>query len=286
MITIKSLSKTSFDDIFIAFQEAFKDYEMQLNKIELQTMLNRRGFEPDLSFGAFQKNRLVAFTFNGIGRYQGLKTAYDTGTGTLKEYRGQGLATRVFEFSLPILREAKVQQYLLEVLQHNKKAISVYEKLGFKISREFNYFVQDQDKVNLKLKPLDPSYRIHPVDLDGEEAIAGFWDFTPSWQNDFNAINRKAGDFKMVGTYYKSNLVGYCILEILSGDLTQIAVDKPYRSLGIGSHMLREIIQYNKHPSIKVINTEIECKSITQFLESRSVPLRGKQYEMVLRISK
>lgn len=284
MIEIKSLNKTSFDVIFKAFQEAFKDYEMQLNKVELQTMLHRRGFVPDLSFGAFQNKRLVAFTFNGIGRYQGLKTAYDTGTGTLKEYRGQGLATRVFEFSLPFLRKAKVQQYLLEVLQHNKKAISVYEKLGFKISREFNYFVQDQEKVNLKLEPLDPSYQIQPVVLNGDKSIAGFWDFAPSWQNDFNAINRKAGDFKMVGAYYKNSLIGYCILETQSGDLTQIAVDKPYRSLGIGSHMLREILRYNQHPSIKAINTEIDCTSITDFLESRSIPLRGKQFEMVLRI--
>lgn len=285
MIEIKSLDRTSFDDIYIAFQEAFKDYEMQLNKKELQVMLLRRGFVPDLSFGAFENNTLISFTFNGIDLYQGLKTAYDTGTGTLKEYRGQGLATRVFEFSLPFLREAKIQQYLLEVLQHNKKAISVYEKLGFNISREFNYFIQDQKKLNVKLKPLDPSYQVRPVVIDSDQSIAGFWDFTPSWQNDFDAIKRKGGDFKMMGAHHKNRLVGYCILETQSGDLTQIAVDKPYRRNGIGSHMLREIVKYNQHPSIKVINTDITCTSITQFLESRSIPLRGKQFEMVLRIS-
>lgn len=284
MTAFKSLNKTSFDDIYLAFKEAFKDYEMQLNKDELQLMLKRRGFVPDLSFGAFEKDRLVAFTFNGIGTYQGLKTAYDTGTGTLEEYRGQGLATRVFEYSMPYLKKAGIQQYLLEVLQHNPKAISVYEKLGFKISREFNYFVQEQEKADLKTKPLDPSYQIQPVVIDNDLSIAAFWDFTPSWQNDFDAINRKAGDFKMVGAYHKNRLIAYCILETQSGDLTQISVDKPYRRNGIGSHMLREIVKYNQHPSIKVINTDITCTSIVDFLESRSIPLSGKQFEMVLRI--
>jgi len=284
MTAFKSLNKTSFDDIYLAFKEAFKDYEMQLNKDELQLMLKRRGFVPDLSFGAFEKDRLVAFTFNGIGTYQGLKTAYDTGTGTLEEYRGQGLATRVFEYSMPYLKKAGIQQYLLEVLQHNPKAISVYEKLGFKISREFNYFVQEQEKADLKTKPLDPSYQIQPVVIDNDLSIAAFWDFTPSWQNDFDAIKRKGGDFKMMGAFHKNRLIGYCILETQSGDLTQIAVDMPYRRLGIGSHMLREIVKYNQHPSIKVINTDITCTSIVDFLESRSIPLSGKQFEMVLRI--
>lgn len=284
MFEIKSLHGISYKDIYTAFQEAFQDYEMQLNKAELQVMLNRRGFVPGLSFGAIHKNRLVAFTFNGIGLYRGRKTAYDTGTGTIKEFRGQGLATRIFEFSLPFLKEAKVQQYLLEVLQHNKKAISVYEKLGFKISREFNYFIQEQVKINLNYKPLDPSFQIESLELDSDETIAGFWDFVPSWQNDFDAIHRNAGDFKMVGAYFNKRLIGYCIFETHSGDISQIAVDRPYRRKGIGSHMLREVLKYNQHPSIKVINTDIECTSITRFLESRSIPLKGKQYEMVLGI--
>ena len=51
-IEIKSLKNTSFDELFEAFRQAFAEYEMQLNRTELQAMLKRRGFDPELSFAA------------------------------------------------------------------------------------------------------------------------------------------------------------------------------------------------------------------------------------------
>jgi ribosomal protein S18 acetylase RimI-like enzyme len=144
---IKSLAQTDFGTIYQAFNQAFADYEMQLSSIQLQTMLKRRGFNPDLSFAAFEGNDIVSFTFNGIGNFNGLPTAYDTGTGTLKLHRGKGLATQIFEYSIPYLREAGIRQYLLEVLQHNTKAVSVYRNLGFETTREFNYFVQKNEEI-------------------------------------------------------------------------------------------------------------------------------------------
>ncbi|MDR1504997.1 MAG: GNAT family N-acetyltransferase, partial [Prevotella sp.] len=144
---IKSLSETDFGVIFHAFNQAFADYEIQLNRQQLQTMVKRRGYNPGLSFAAFEGNEIVAFTLNGTGNFNGIATAYDTGTGTLKRYRGKGLATQIFEYSIPYLREQNIKQYLLEVLQHNTKAVSVYKNIGFEVSREFNYFRQENEKI-------------------------------------------------------------------------------------------------------------------------------------------
>lgn len=89
MIEIKSLEGISFERIYKAFSLAFSDYEVSVDEIEFKSMLKRRGFNPALSFGAFFDGNLVAFTFNGIGKnYNGRFTAYDTGTGTRKEFRG------------------------------------------------------------------------------------------------------------------------------------------------------------------------------------------------------
>ncbi|MCD8073384.1 MAG: GNAT family N-acetyltransferase, partial [Alistipes sp.] len=85
---IKSLASVSFEAIFEAFSSAFSDYEMQLRKVELAAMLRRRGFDPGLSFAAFDGDAITAFTLNGIGWFDGKYTAYDTGTGTLPQYRG------------------------------------------------------------------------------------------------------------------------------------------------------------------------------------------------------
>lgn len=87
-IKVKSLKDIHFDVIYEAFNQAFANYEVQINKVQLQTMLKRRGFDPELSFAAFDGDKIVVFTLNGIGDFKGIRTAYDTGTGTLKEYRG------------------------------------------------------------------------------------------------------------------------------------------------------------------------------------------------------
>jgi len=281
METIKSLDKIGFDLLFETFKEAFKDYELQLNPKELQTMLNRRGFFPELSFGAFDGDKLVSFTFNGIGLFNNIKTAYDTGTGTLKEYRGKGLATKVFLYSLPYLKKANISQYLLEVLQHNTKAVSVYQKIGFTVSREFNYFSQKVDDLKLNQKPMSPNYNIQPIDLSFSKLMTEFWDFAPSWQNSFEAIARKSEDFKIFGAFEGQNLIGYCVFEPNTGDITQIAVHKGHRRKGIATNLLETALKSNHHSSVKCINTEIGCGSITAFLESISLPLKGTQFEMI-----
>jgi len=281
METIKSLEKITFNSLFIAFNDAFRDYEMQVNKEELHIMIHRRGFVPELSFGAFEDDKIIAFTLNGIGFFNGVKTAYDTGTGTLKEYRGQGLATKIFTHSIPFLKAADVTQYLLEVLQHNTKAVSLYKKLGFTISREFNYFVQKNENISLHSKEIHLPYYLQQADLSREELMIDIWDFIPAWQNSFEAITRKPDDFRIIGAYKDQKLIGYCIFEPKSGDITQIAVDKEYRRKGIASILLKELLKFNLHGSVKVVNTEVDCGSITGFLQSNAIPLKGKQFEMI-----
>jgi len=281
METIKSFKRISFNALFEAFNEAFLDYEVQLNKIELQSMLHRRGFVPELSFGAFKEDKIIAFTLNGIGFFNGVKTAYDTGTGTLKEYRGQGLASKIFSHSIPFLKDAGVSQYLLEVLQHNAKAVSIYKKLGFEVSREFNYFLRNNGNMKFCSKIANPAYKVKRMDLSQAESLSEFCDFNPSWQNSFESIFRKTDDFKAIGMFNDHKPLGYCILETISGDITQIAVDRKYRRKGIGTQLIKEILKYNLHDSVKIINTEVDCESITGFLQSNSIPLCGKQFEML-----
>ncbi len=278
---IRSLQKVSFDRIFKAFRSAFEDYEVQLNKNQLKDMLKRRGFVSSLSFAAFEGEDIVSFTLNGIGVFNGQKAAYDIGTGTIKEFRKKGLVSEIFNYSLPFLKEAVIQTYILEVLQHNSKAISAYQNIGFKVSREFNYYIQKNEEVRLENPILDSSYRIQQIKLPPGNLITKFWDFTPSWQNSLISIKREPNNFKVFGVFMKQKLIGYSVLEPNSGDLAQIAVDSEFRRKGIASYMLKEILQYNKHHSIKILNIQADCKSISDFLKSIDVLLAGKQFEML-----
>lgn len=270
--------------MFKAFEQAFADYEMQLNKVQLQTMLNRRGFNPELSFAAFEGEEIVAFTFNGIGHYNGIPTAYDTGTGTLKEYRGKGLATRIFEYSIPFLKDAGINQYLLEVLQHNTKAVSVYRNIGFEVARELNYFIQRIEEIHNGISNVNSYYSIKQIDIEVFNSIPDFWDFTPSWQNSFESIKRAQNDFVSLGVFSDKELLGYCVFEPASGDITQLAVDKQHRRKGIASLLLWEIMKQNKYDTIKIVNTDILCTSITGFLEAKNIAAKGKQFEMIRKL--
>lgn len=284
MELIKSLKGINFDLIFESFKEAFSDYEVQLNKEELQAMLIRRGFNPKLSFAAFKGGKIISFTLNGIGHFNGKKTAYDTGSGTLKEYRGQGLATKIFNSSIPFLKEAGVSQYLLEVLQHNKKAVSVYKKIGFEISREFNYYVLKNEEYRPIGKIMQSDYRIEQISKTESESMIKFCDFNPSWQNSFDAINRNSSDFIINGVFKENKLLGYCVFEPISGDVTQIAVDKEYRRNGIATNLINEVLKHNKRDSFKVLNTDTNCESITKFFEANSIIPNGKQFEMIMQL--
>ncbi len=284
MIEIRNLSLLSPDELFTTFSEAFADYEITLDKEEHQRMLNRRGFDATLSYGAFEDGRLVSFTCNGIGSFNGLPTAYDTGTGTLKEYRGRGLATQVFEASIPFLVEAGIRQYLLEVLQHNDPAVSVYRKMGFEVSREFNYFVAATDALHLQDKPLPGDYILKPISMDELGDPLAMWDFAPSWQNSFEAIGRKPEDFSIIGICCKNHLTGYGIVEPASGDVTQLAVHPEHRCKGLGTVILSELVKMNRHIGLKSVNTDTASTATEAFFISNGLPLKGKQFEMIRKL--
>ena len=282
---IKSLAGVGFDVIFKAFAQAFADYEMQVDRAQLQVMLKRRGFLPELSFAAFEGDEIVAFTLNGVGLFNGVLTAYDTGTGTVKEYRGRGLATQIFEYSIPHLKERNIRQYLLEVLQHNTGAVSVYTNLGFKVTREFNYFMQRNEEVHCESKQTENFYSIRPISVESLAVIPYLGDFHPSWQNSMESIARMASDFIYLGAFVGTGLVGYCVFDPISGDVTQLAVNQSYRRKGIASSLLAEMLRLNKSENIKVLNTAISCESITAFLQAKNIPVKGKQFEMIKKIA-
>ncbi|MDE7122882.1 MAG: GNAT family N-acetyltransferase [Alistipes sp.] len=291
---IASLEGVGFDTLAEAFARTFADYDTQWDKEELRRMLRRRGFDPALSFGAFDKGRLVAFTFNGIGWHGGRATAYDTGTGTCAEWRGRGLAGRIFEHAAPRLKAAGVRRYLLEVLQHNAPAVAVYRKAGFETARSFAYFRAAREQVARRLEvgswPTQGGARtrrsaaaectLRRVAPEELAAATEFRDFEPSWQNSFAAVERAATDLMLTGAYDGPRLVGYCIAEPASGDIAQIAVAHDRRREGIGSHLLAHAVAAATSSTIKIINTQIGCASIEGFLASLGIEEQGRQFEM------
>ena len=279
---IKSLEHTDFEALYLGFGRAFADYEIHFEKDEVRSMLERRGYTPRLSFAAFDKGEIVAFTLNGTGIFGGIPTAYDTGTGTVREYRGQGLAGKIFSHSLPFLKEAGIGQYLLEVLQNNNAAIGVYRGMGFETTREL--YCHRQSKELIENHSVNGDCRIEPVDADFVRQAQGFCDFNPSWQNSIDSITRGRSGLTCLGAMLDGETAGYCVLDASTGDLAQIAVKPEHRRRGIGSRLLHEATESMKTDFIKVLNIDSGNRTLPAFLESKRIGLASKQYEMILRL--
>jgi len=278
---IKTLKGVAFTEIHRAFTKAFIDYEIPPMSIDqLEQMLSRRAFVLDLSLGAFENDEIVSFTFNGIGNWNGVLTAYDTGTATVKEFRGQGLARKIFNETVSVLKNEGITHYLLEVLQHNDKAVNLYKSMGFEVTREFDYFVADIDKLTL-FKKASKKLEVKEMNLPSHIDQSNFWDFDPSWQNSFDSIHRTPHKFAAYGAFMNDLIVGYAITEFDSGDITQLAVHKKYRRQGVGTELLTKLIKSYRVDSIKAINTDSLNLGIKSFFKSVGIDLSGKQFEMI-----
>lgn len=280
MMEIKNLEHEDFETLFQCFEKSFSDYEIRFEKEEVRSMLKRRGYDSRLSFAAFDNGEMVAFVMNGIGTFNGISSAYDVGTGTIQQYRGRGIAGDIFAFSMPYLKEAGVRQYVLEVLQNNRKAISIYQRMGFEVTREFDCFRQTIAQVDWRKS--NGGCQIMPVDMDSVRRAQDYCDICPSWQNGIDSIVRGGVNMTCLGAFIDGRMVGYCVIDANTGDLAQIAVQSEYRRRGIASRLLQEATVRMKTGFVKILNIASDHRAMRLFLESNNIPLASKQFEMIL----
>src|SRR5262245_21007537 len=115
MIRYSFLNNTPIATLHQAFVAAFADYQvnMRMSLDEFTFRLRRDGVDPAISGGAFDGDQIVGICLNGSGKWQGEATVYDAGTGFLPQYRGRGMASEMFHFMNPQLKERGFNQYLL-----------------------------------------------------------------------------------------------------------------------------------------------------------------------------
>lgn len=61
------------------------------------------------------------------------------------EHRKSGKATALLLDTIDTLKQAGIKTFYLEVKKSNKQAISVYEKVGFKVVREIKNYYENED---------------------------------------------------------------------------------------------------------------------------------------------
>ncbi|RYE23290.1 MAG: GNAT family N-acetyltransferase [Sphingobacteriales bacterium] len=284
MLQIKNLAHTPPEALFKAWDNAFSEYARSWTFEELQIMLQRRSYNATLSFGAFDGDELVGFILNGSGHYNGIYTAYDTGTGVIKSYRGRNITAQIFGASLLKLKAAGIKQYLLEVLSDNETAINIYNKAGFKINRTLNYYIQSVADIKLISSPGIDNYSIVHVQIKDVEDKQDLLTSLPSWQNTLTSVANSPKRFVILAVYKQNELVGYGIVEPATGDVPQLAINKEQIDNGIASGLLSKMLSYNKSNQLRFINVDSRDTTMQKFLAGANISLSGSQLEMSLQL--
>ena len=269
-MTFRTLTDGDFDAVLEAFGESFSDYVVPfaLTADQLREISARRGVRFDLSVGAFDGDRLVAFTLNGFDG----TTAYDSGTGVLPTNRRQGLARGVMERSMPNLRAAGAQRYLLEVIKANTRALRLYESLGFTTTRSLACWKFDSGAVanaNVSIRLIEPDWR----------ELASFRDVEPSWQNSDASMVRARAPRSVLGAFDGDLLTGFAIVFPLTHDLAQLAVRHSHRRRGVGAALLARAVGH-AGGNVRALNVDARDESIAAFLRASGGTLFVEQFEM------
>ena len=278
MITYRLLSAADSAKLYECFLEAFSDYQvdMKASREEFEQRLVRDGVRLEISAGAFDETRMVGFYMNALGDWKGRPSAFDAGTGVIPAYRRQGIAEELFAFMMPRLKEALVEQYLLEVLTGNERAVALYRKLGFVDTRRLAVFRRSAPLFT------DADPEIRRIDEPDWELFKSFWDGDPSWQNSIDAVERVANDRVVICAYVDGTSVGYGIAFKPWVSLMQLAVAPAHRRKGIGSKILSALQrEVSGTDSLKVTNIDERLKGTLAFYESNGFKMVLEQFEMV-----
>ncbi len=281
MIYYNPLDNVEIETIYKTFLSAFIDYTVPLNLpyLQFKHMLTRRGYNPQISVGAFNHNQLVGIVLNGQRNWNGKTTAYDLGTGVIADFRKQGITTNLLQIAQKQFCSAGIEQYLLEVITSNTAAVQLYKKNGFKIQREFQCYELERE-----ICMQDLFYTVNHVSKLDWEQVEDFWDFRPSWQNSIESVETLSDSFIYSIVCKNNAIVGYGIIDKETGDIPQIAVDKNWRRKGIGSSLIVDLVHNTKAHKIKLLNVQDQSHSIEQFLLKVGFKNSVRQYEMLLKL--
>jgi ribosomal protein S18 acetylase RimI-like enzyme len=274
-----------FRRLYDAFIEAFSDYVVPfaLSETQFRNHLNLNAVDLTRSVGCFEGERLIGFSLNGFGIWNGKSSVYDAGTGVIPRFRRRGLSKKMFDAMLPRFQNEGVKQFLLEVIETNTKALSLYERLGFTQVRELALLQRDEKSTSSADQPKD--LKLRDIEEPNWNQLTTFWDGNSSWQNSVAAIERSRPMKRIIGAFVNKECVGYIVFSSTFGRIAQLAVDKAHRNRGVGTTLL-DVLQANTSEGfpLQVINIDKSLGTTMNFFYNRGFYPKVSQYEMLLQM--
>ena len=276
------LNEDDFPKLYACFLEAFSDYVIPfaLTEAQFRNHIRLNAVDLERTIGCEEDGRLVAFSLNGFGSWNGKRTVYDAGTGVVPSHRRRGLSRGMFEMMMPVFTESGLEQFLLEVVTTNAGAITLYESLGFRTVRELALLQRDRPLDRAATVP--DGVEIREIAEPDWSIVSSFWDGQPSWQNSSDAITRSVANKRIAGAFVGDQCVGYVVSSAKFGRIAQLAVEPGHRRAGIGTALVLAIQDDMADGfSMQVINIDKASTSAMDFFNKLGFYERLSQYEMV-----
>lgn len=273
MYTYDTLEKVPLHEMARCLNLAFSDYAVpvHLEETELPGFFAASGIEEKRSFGAFLDGRLIGFLFHACHPYQGQSAAFAVGAGVVPGHRGKGVIASLFALAEQRLRQISTEAYYLEVLQQNERAVALYERLGFSITRELAVL----RAVANHNEPAAEGAAWAP--FTGLDLAEGCRRARYSFEHSDHVLVLHPERY---GVVYRKNdkISAYCIFSKADGSLCQLG----YRSL----EDLRKVVQtlLERYGCITAKNIDSDDAEVLDMLASLGFQTVVKQFEMVKRL--
>ncbi|MGL4643958.1 MAG: GNAT family N-acetyltransferase [Vagococcus fluvialis] len=157
------------------WNDGFSDYlrPIHMTAEQLNNRLQTLNLSEDKSFVVFENDVAKGITLYGVKDFNGTITCWIGGLAVHPDYRKEGIGIAMLDYSEKISRELAIDLVTLEVIAANQKALSLYQREGYKIARKVSFL-----KGDIKESTKDSVIKLIKIhDLTDE------MDLTIPWQN-------------------------------------------------------------------------------------------------------
>lgn len=241
---IKCCTDVSQSLIYKTFLDGFSDYPVKPPK---EAAFFERFFGPEgnsekYSYIAVDEGRGIGLILGGIRKFDGIKTLRCGTMCIVPEFRGSGVAEKLWESHIVLAREQGCKQLFLEVLGNNERAIKFYEKKGYEKRYLLKYYQYNGiEKVQtINGESIIDGYSVKFIDFEALKNFreAEFKGLHINWQNEMDYI--KFIEAEILGVYDLDKLIGSICYR--KGKIFFIGVDEAYRGKGLGSKLVQRVL--------------------------------------------
>lgn len=240
MLKIKRLKDCTITEAVQAWNRGFEGYYFDLT-MTTDKFLARMATEElseELSVVAFWNEKPVGLIANGIREFQGQLVGWNGGTAVDKGYRSKGIGRRLLEATLDILEDHNVYVSTLEAISENKRAIALYQSLGYDIIDHLECLEKKEGHIPFVTSNMYQIKKVRPQEI----GKLLFYQGKNPWQTHWQSVKDGEG---LIAQDSNGNAIGYAYFrKLFSKDGTHTGTTLYQCEADRSRNDQKEIIQF------------------------------------------